>query len=135
MVYRIASGADLCNSARAIMMAVGCVQSKQCDVNTCPTGVATQNLRLQKGLVVDVKKNQVANYHRNTINSFLSIVGAMGLSNPNELRPEHIMRRVSEHESKHLSEIYEYLQKGSLLGDKIPAIYAHDWQRASAESF
>ncbi len=51
LVTNIALGADMCNSARAMMMATGCVQSKQCDANTCPTGVATQNKRLQYGLV------------------------------------------------------------------------------------
>ncbi len=62
LVEKIALGADMCNSARAMMMAVGCVQSKQCNANTCPTGVATQNKRLQRGLVVDEKKNRAANF-------------------------------------------------------------------------
>lgn len=55
LLTNIALGADICNSARAMMMSIGCIQSKQCNANTCPTGVATQKKRLQYGLVVDEK--------------------------------------------------------------------------------
>jgi glutamate synthase domain-containing protein 2 len=43
MVAKIAMGADMCNSARGMMFALGCIQALQCHANTCPTGVATQN--------------------------------------------------------------------------------------------
>ena len=56
MVAKIALGADTCNAARAIMLSAGCIQSRQCNTNTCPTGVATQDAKLIKGLVVDKKK-------------------------------------------------------------------------------
>lgn len=135
MVFRIALGADMCNAARAMMMAIGCVQSKQCDANTCPTGVATQNLKLQRGLVVDEKKHRVANYHSNTMKSFCEIVGAMGLNNPNELAPEHILRRVSLEHVKSLREIHHYIQPGALLSDAIPAQFAVYWNLANPEQF
>lgn len=135
MVYRIASGADLCNAARAMMMAVGCVQSKQCDANTCPTGVATQNLRLQKGLDVETKMERVASFHRNTIHSFLEIVGAMGLTNPSHLTPSHLIQRVSKHESKLLSQVLEYLEPGQLLRGDIPKKFREDWNAANPDYF
>lgn len=135
IVEKIALGADICNAARAMMMSVGCVQSKQCNANTCPTGVATQSARLQRGLVVDEKKNHAANFHRNTVKSFLEIVGAMGLTNPTELRPEFLMRRVSSESVKPLSEIYEYLKPGQLLGKDIPDSYKKYWMEASADKF
>ncbi len=71
MVTKIALGADMCNAARAMMMSLGCIQSRQCNINTCPTGVATQNPRLMRGLVVDQKKYRVANFHDGTMKSFL----------------------------------------------------------------
>ncbi|HVT62909.1 MAG TPA: FMN-binding glutamate synthase family protein, partial [Legionellaceae bacterium] len=135
MVLRIAMGADICQNARAMMMAVGCVQAKQCNANTCPTGVATQNLRLQRGLVVDEKKVQVANYHRNTIHGFLEIVGAMGLTNPSELAPQFIMQRVSTDKSKSLDEIYEYLTPGQLLKENIPESYKKFWDLARSDQW
>ncbi len=135
IVEKLAMGADMCNSARAMMMAVGCVQSKQCNANTCPTGVATQNLRLQQGLVVDVKKHRVDQYHKNTMKSFLEIVGAMGLTNPSDLRPYHIMRRLSPNSVKMLIDVHEYLQPGDLLGKHIPENYKIFWELAKADSF
>lgn len=135
MLKNIALGADMCNSARAMMMAAGCLQSKQCNANTCPTGVATQNKRLQYGLVVDVKKHNIANFHKNTIHSFLEMVGALGLSNPSELSPEHLMRRISVNQVKPLNEIYTYLSPGQLLGQNIPDSYRRPWELANPEHF
>jgi len=135
MVTKIALGADMCNSARGMMMAAGCVQSKQCDVNTCPTGVATQNLRLQKGLVVEDKMQRVANFHQNTVKSFSSLVGAMGLLNPSDLKPDYIVRRITSVRVKPLSKVYEYLEPGQLFRKDIPESYKSYWEQANADRF
>src|SRR5690606_30302200 len=73
MARAIALGADLCYSARAMMMAIGCIQALECNKNTCPTGVATQDPQLTAGLVVDDKKVRVANYHKHTVESFVEL--------------------------------------------------------------
>lgn len=135
MVLRIAMGADFCNSARAMMMAIGCVQSKQCDANTCPTGVATQKKRLQRGLVVANKMEHIASYHKNTMHSFLEIVGAMGLTSPNQLLPKHIIQRISYNVSKPLSDLFEYLEPKQLLSKNIPPQYKKLWESANIDSF
>lgn len=135
LVHRIAMGADLCNAARSMMLSVGCIQAKQCNANTCPTGIATQNLRLQRGLVVEDKKYRAAQYHQNTIHSFLELVGAMGFSTPNELNLHVIMQRVAENDSRPLSEIYVTLNPGQLLTEDIPETYQKPWQESSAETF
>lgn len=74
----IALGADWCNSARGFMFAVGCIQSRSCHTNTCPTGVATQDPYRQKALDVPSKAERVASFHKNTLKSLASIVGAVG---------------------------------------------------------
>jgi glutamate synthase domain-containing protein 2 len=135
LVTNIALGADICNSGRGMMMATGCVQSKQCNANTCPTGVATQNKRLQYGLVVDEKKNRVAHFHKNTMKSFLEMVGSLGLADPSDLTPAYIMRRISIGESKTMDKIYDYLTPGQLLSTDIPDKLRPLWDMASAESF
>ena len=135
LVTNIALGADMCNSARAMMMAAGCLQSKQCNANTCPTGVATQNKRLQYGLVVDEKKHHIANFHKNTMESFLEMIGALGLNNPSDLNPSHIMRRVGVQKVKSFNEIYDYLSPGQLLTPNIPTSYKHHWELANPERF
>ncbi|MCB1753472.1 MAG: FMN-binding glutamate synthase family protein, partial [Gammaproteobacteria bacterium] len=58
-------GADCVNSARGFMFALGCVQSLQCNKNTCPTGIATHDKDLQQGLNPVDKADRVANYAAN----------------------------------------------------------------------
>jgi glutamate synthase domain-containing protein 2 len=70
----------MCNSARGMMFALGCIQALECNMNTCPTGVATQDKGLMKGLVVDDKKVRVANFHKLTVGSAIQMIGAAGLN-------------------------------------------------------
>ncbi|HAU0707005.1 TPA: FMN-binding glutamate synthase family protein [Legionella pneumophila] len=135
LLTNIALGADICNSARAMMMSIGCIQSKQCNANTCPTGVATQKKRLQYGLVVDEKKFLVANFHNNTIKSFLEMVGALGLNNPSDLKPSHIMRRIGVDEVKSFDQIYTYVKPGQFLQGDIPDDYRVHWEHADPDKF
>lgn len=135
MLTKLALGADMCNAARAMMMSLGCIQSLQCHANTCPTGVATQDPRLARGLVIDEKKIRVAQFHNATVHSFLELVGAMGLNNPDEVDGRLIMRRINSAEAKSYHDIYEYIEPGSLLGNAIPARFIRHWEHASAERF
>lgn len=111
----IALGADMVYSARAMMMAIGCIQALQCNSNTCPVGVATQDKSLMKGLDIDNKAVRVANYHAETLKSFVELTAATGLHEPNQIRREHINRRVSMNRAMKYSEIFPYIGKGSLL--------------------
>lgn len=120
LALRLALGADLCNSARGMMFALGCIQALQCHSNTCPTGVATQNPDLVKGLVVEHKWKRVKNFHDATVHSFMEILGAAGLLEPEALKPRHIQRRISATTVKNLSEIYEFIEPGSLLEGPYP---------------
>src|SRR6185503_9462849 len=60
LVKNIALGADMCNAARAMMISLGCIQALECNSNTCPTGVATQDPKLFKGLNIADKRVRVA---------------------------------------------------------------------------
>ena len=135
MIMYIALGADICNSARAMMMSLGCIQSKQCNANTCPTGIATQNPRLERGLVVEEKKHRAANFHKNTMKSFLEMIGSMGLTTPSDLSPLFLMRRVSPESVKPLSDVYDYLSPGQLLGKGVPDQFKKHWELAQADKF
>tara|TARA_R110002050_G_scaffold176775_1_gene309773 strand:+ start:36726 stop:38276 length:1551 start_codon:yes stop_codon:yes gene_type:complete len=111
----IALGADMVNSARAMMMAVGCIQALQCNTNTCPVGVATQNKSLMKGLDVANKSVRVANFHEETIKSFIELMAATGISNPSEFKRTHINRRVSMTSVLKYSEIFPEVEEGAYL--------------------
>ena len=43
MIRYLALGADTINSARAMMLALGCIQALRCDTNDCPTGITTND--------------------------------------------------------------------------------------------
>jgi glutamate synthase domain-containing protein 2 len=136
MVRAMALGADICYSARAMMLALGCIQALECNKNTCPTGVTTQNPQLVKGLVVSDKKKRVANYHRETLNGFVELLGASGLNDPTEIRRHHINRRVSMNEVKRYNEIFPYLPKHCLLSEEtVPDFLKNDWLAADSQSF
>ncbi|MGE4106002.1 MAG: FMN-binding glutamate synthase family protein [Bacteriovoracia bacterium] len=132
---KLALGADLCNSARGMLFALGCIQALRCNTNNCPTGVATQDPELVHGLVVEDKKHRVAHFHHATVHSFLEVLCASGLSRPEELRPWHIHRRVSRFEVKHYGELYHYLDPGALLSGSPSTNYARAWANATAEQF
>jgi glutamate synthase domain-containing protein 2 len=135
LVKRLALGADICSSARAMMMALGCIQARKCNSNVCPVGVTTQNPSLYGALVPEEKSKRVYNYHQNTVDSACEIMGAMGLESSTELRPWHLMRRIEAYEIRNLSEIYEYIETGSLLQKKKPESYARACDAARSDSF
>jgi len=135
MVKRFALGADVCYSARGMMMALGCIQALRCNSNHCPVGVATQDPHLIAGLVVADKNKRVANFHRNLLNSACEIMGAMGIHTPHALHPWHIVRRTSPTDIKHYGEIYELLEDGQLLQTPYPASYERALAAASAHTF
>ncbi|NRB11002.1 MAG: FMN-binding glutamate synthase family protein [Rickettsiaceae bacterium] len=135
MIVKLAFGADACNVARAMMFAVGCVQSLHCNTNCCPTGVATQNEHRWSSLHVASKYLRVANFHHGTIDAFLELLGAMGKADPSELLPEDIRKYVDVNQSKDYASIYPMLNPGELLSKKKPPEFLTDWQNASANSF
>src|SRR3546814_1489995 len=65
MARIMALGADWCNSARAFMFAIGCLQAQTCHTGRCPTGVTTQAPKRQEALVVADKSVRVASFHQN----------------------------------------------------------------------
>lgn len=129
-------GADWCNSARAYMFAIGCIQAQVCHTGRCPTGVTTQDPERQKALVVSDKSVRVANYHANSLKALAELLGAAGLEHPNELRPHHIARRIPNGEIRVLSALFPDLEKGELLQGKFRnTIFRTAWPMAQAESF
>jgi len=115
MARVFALGADICNSARAMMIAVGCIQALQCNANTCPTGVATQNKSLIRGLNVNDKSLRVVAFHAETVKAFQELLFATGLKKASDLRRCHIYRRVDMMNAMSYEEIYPEMEKKSLL--------------------
>ena len=133
----LAMGADWCNAARGFMFALGCIQSLSCHTNRCPTGIATQDPARWKHLDVADKSVRVATFHANTLRALRDLLCAAGLEHPDQLGPEHILRRVSPVEVRSLSALYRYLAPGELLGGRLPehAVFREFWQQARSDAF
>ncbi len=133
LVRAVALGADACNSARAMMMAIGCIQALQCNSNKCPTGVATQDPALTVGLVVADKKQRVANYHDNTVKTFVELMGAAGIEDYKKLTRSHIYRRVFMNEVRTFEDIFPSLELSCMRENRIPEKYKQDFEQAFAD--
>ncbi len=88
-------GADICNSARGMMLALGCIQALACHKNTCPAGVATNSPSKVKGLVVEEKWKRVKNYQHETIKDFLSLFGAAGCKELSDMDRKLINKQIN----------------------------------------
>lgn len=132
----MALGADAVNSARGMMMALGCIQSRSCNTDHCPTGIATQNPARAKALVVTDKSQRVANFHRETVKNLVELVAAAGLDSVKELTAKHINRRVQGTDVKTYAQLYPLITDRCLLDDDaIPESWVDDWQAADASGW
>ncbi len=75
-------GCDMINVAREAMLAIGCIQAQQCHTGHCPTGVATQNKWLMRGLDPTDKAARLANYLMTLRKELLHLAHACGVAHP-----------------------------------------------------
>ena len=132
----LALGADLCYSARAMMMAMGCIQALECNSNKCPTGIATQDKGRMKALVVEDKEKRVFNYHRETVQAFVELLAASGMPNPDQINRSHVYRRIVMDRHERYDEIYPYIPNGCLLhASSVPDDWKFDMSLADTSQF
>jgi glutamate synthase domain-containing protein 2 len=135
IVKNLALGADMCNSARAMMLALGCIQALVCNTNKCPTGVATQDANLMRGLDVDDKKIRVKNFHDETVKSAVELMASAGIDHPKKLHRSFIYRRISASQIQTYAEMYPYMLRGALLEPPFPPGWELDVMNSSEETF
>ncbi|MFN0148274.1 MAG: FMN-binding glutamate synthase family protein [Dehalococcoidia bacterium] len=83
-------GCDMINVGREAMMAIGCIQAQRCHTDRCPTGVATQDKWLMRGLDPMDKAPRLANYVRTLRKELLSLSHACGVAHPALVTANHI---------------------------------------------
>jgi glutamate synthase domain-containing protein 2 len=131
----MALGANWCNIARGFMFSVGCIQSQTCHTNTCPVGVATQDPRLQRALVVEDKAERAYYFHKNTVQGVAEMTAACGLDHPNEFSPRHLYERIDPHTVTRFDELYDFVESGQLLDGSASPRWQNFWDKASANTF
>ncbi len=111
VAWALCMGADFVTSARGFMFALGCIQALQCNKNTCPTGITTHNLKLQKGLDPKAKEVRVKNYIEHMVHEVGVISHSCGVNEPRQLKRFHCRVMSGNGKSKSMEELYPYIEK------------------------
>jgi hypothetical protein len=118
------------------MFALGCIQALECHSNTCPTGVATQNPKLTKGLVPEEKSIRVARYQKETVKSAIDLMASAGLKHPDDVTRDVVTTRLNKHKVASFAELFPELETGSLINEiTVPKEFLYFWKKASADKF
>jgi glutamate synthase domain-containing protein 2 len=103
-----ALGCDGIQVGREAMFAVGCIQAQKCHTDHCPTGVATQDHRLQRGLDPDDKAQRVKNYVVALRRDLIKVSEAIGVCHPGLIGPDDVDLVDGVHAAAGLREVYGY---------------------------
>ncbi len=102
----MALGADAIYMARGFMLALGCIQALECHTNHCPTGIATQNKRLEKALDIQAAAKRVATYADALYKETQMLAESCGYESPSDITPDDIMVVTSPGHLDYLSELH-----------------------------
>jgi glutamate synthase (ferredoxin) len=118
-VIAFALGADTVNVGREAMLAIGCIQSQKCHTDRCPTGVATQNVWLLRGLDPTLKSARVANYLFSLRRDLLKVSEAVGVAHPGLITAEDVDIMDGQSGATGLGELYGYPHGITELGSEL----------------
>ncbi|MGE2729614.1 FMN-binding glutamate synthase family protein [Mycolicibacterium vaccae] len=107
-IVAFALGVDLISVAREAMLAIGCIQAQKCHTDHCPTGVATQNHWLARGLDPEQKSHRLANYVLTLRRDLLKVSEAAGVRHPAMLGPHAVEILDGDRGHRPLTEVYGY---------------------------
>ncbi|WP_031069619.1 FMN-binding glutamate synthase family protein [Streptomyces sp. NRRL WC-3742] len=111
-----ALGADMINVAREAMLSIGCIQAQKCHTDKCPTGIATQNPWLARGLDPASKSTRAAVYLRALRKELIKVSSAVGVAHPALITPDDIEILNGDYEARTLSAVYGYKEGWGALG-------------------
>lgn len=122
-VVAFALGVDMINVAREPMLSIGCIQAQQCHTGGCPTGVATQNPWLVRGVDPTRMAQRCSGYISSLRRELVKVAGAVGVPHPALIQPDDVELAHGTRESSTLSEVYGYAEGAGVPGeDDIRAI-------------
>ena len=113
-IFAFALGCDMVNVAREAMLAIGCIQAQKCHTNHCPTGVATQDKWLMRGLDTEDKSARVANYILTLRKEILRLSHACGLPHPALVSSTHLEILNDHYSAQTLEQVFGYEADWSL---------------------
>jgi glutamate synthase (ferredoxin) len=107
-LFAFALGCDLIAVAREAMLAIGCIQAQRCHTGVCPTGIATQNRWLMRGLDPTLKSARLANYIVTLRKEVLQLCRACGVSHPAFIGSDHLELLDDHLRGKGLTAAFDY---------------------------
>jgi glutamate synthase (ferredoxin) len=110
-IVALAQGADMINVAREAMLSIGCIQAQKCHTDGCPSGVATHNWWLQRGVVPEDNARRFAAYVEAFSGEVMAVTHAAGYEHPGEFTPHDIEISAGPNIFKTLYELYGYDKK------------------------
>ena len=108
-LFAMALGCDMVSVAREAMLSIGCIQAQRCHTGHCPTGVATQNRWLIRGLDPTDKSARLANYIVTLRKELLHLSHSCGKPHPALVGPEHIEILDGRFGSSTLDDLFGYV--------------------------
>ncbi|MFZ3566165.1 FMN-binding glutamate synthase family protein [Streptomyces sp. BH097] len=111
-----ALGVDMINVAREAMLSIGCIQAQKCHTDKCPTGIATQDPWLARGVDAPSKATRAAMYLRTLRKELLKVSGAVGVAHPSLITPHDIDIMNGDYEARTLGSVYGYKDGWGELG-------------------
>lgn len=107
-MFAFALGCDMINVAREAMLAIGCIQAQECHTGHCPTGIATQNKWLMRGLDPTDKSARLANYVMTLRKEILQLSRACAVPHPGLITLENVDILDDRLQARPAREIFEY---------------------------
>ncbi|WP_330238868.1 FMN-binding glutamate synthase family protein [Streptomyces sp. NBC_00525] len=107
-VVAFALGVDMINVAREAMLSIGCIQAQKCHTDKCPTGIATQDPWLVRGVDAPSKATRAAVYLRTLRKELLKVSSAVGVAHPGLITTDDIEILNGDYEARGLASVYGY---------------------------
>lgn len=85
-----AVGADIIETARGVMLALGCIQSLKCHTNECPTGITTNSKWRIHGINLPEKSTRVHHYMEGFHDDMMHLTKVLGHSDPRDINKTDI---------------------------------------------
>lgn len=107
-LFGFALGCDMIAVAREPMMAIGCIQAQRCHTGHCPTGIATQNRWLVRGLDPTSKAVRLASYIVTLRKELLMLSRTCGVAHPGLITNQHVEILDGRFSSNSIAELFGY---------------------------
>jgi len=107
-LFGFALGCDLINVGRTAMLAIGCIQAQKCHTGHCPSGVATQNRWLMRGLDPTLKSARLANYVLSLRKELLKLSRACGKPHPSQIALDQFEILDDRYHAESAAELFGY---------------------------